>query len=343
MKNLSLLFAVVGFSPFFAQKNLIKNGSFELDASAWRGENILTINPYTKKIGDKGGNIYEYTAPSWKGIDQEFNIPKNTPAIEVSAWLKADAIEKGKNDWNKAVVVLDLGGKNQNIAELDGTTNWLLVKKVIPTFNQRSGRLMIALSECTGSFFFDDIKVTPLTKEAYDEIIDKETKEKELISLQNIQSQNINSNVSFFSNGNFENGMANWRGTAEISNAIKKEGNNALLIDSPTKGWTGVDQQFNIPANTKTVTVSGWLKSENIIQGDNSWNKGLLNLEFTKDGKNKTANDQNIVFLSGTNDWQFYSKTFEIPNETQLLRIMIALGFASGKLYADDIQVTFNK
>ena len=79
MKKFSLILAFLSFSTIFGQKNLIKNGSFESDAMSWRGENVLTINPYVKKTGSKSGNIYEYTSPSWKGIDQEFIIPKNTP------------------------------------------------------------------------------------------------------------------------------------------------------------------------------------------------------------------------------------------------------------------------
>ena len=106
MKKLLISFAVLNIAPLFAQKNLIKNGSFELEADSWRGENVLTINPYLKRSGDKGGNIYEYTSPSWKGIDQEFTIPKNTAALEISAWVKTDAVEKGKNNWNKAVIEL---------------------------------------------------------------------------------------------------------------------------------------------------------------------------------------------------------------------------------------------
>lgn len=342
MKKLLISFAILSIAQLFAQKNLIKNGSFELDADSWRGENVLTINPYTKRTGEKGGNIYEYTSPSWKGIDQEFNIPKNTAAIEISSWVKTDAVEKGKNNWNKAVIVLEMGGKNQNIAELEGTTPWQLVKKIIPTDKERSGRLMIALSECTGSFFFDDIKIIPISKEDYDKIIDEDIQKKEAMSLQNSQNPSSNHNTEVFANGNFENGTSSWRGTVTLSSTVKKEGNSALILSSTSKDWVGIDQLFNVPKDVKSVTISGWLKSENIIQGDNPWNNGLLNVEFTSDGKTKTANDESITFVTGTKDWQHYSKTFNLPKDTQKLRLMIALGFVTGTLYADDIQVKFN-
>ena len=342
MKKILISLAFLSIVSLFAQKNLIKNGSFELDKDSWRGENVLTINPYIKRTGEKGGNIYEYTSPSWKGIDQEFNIPKNTVALEISAWVRTDAIEKGENNWNKAVIVLELSGKNQNIAELEGTTPWQLVKKIIATENNRSGRLMIALSECTGSFLFDDIKITPISKEEYDKIIDEDIKKKEAISLQNSQNPSSKNNIEEFSNGNFENGISSWRGTVNLSNTIKKEGNTALVLTSASKDWVGIDQLFNVPKEAKSVTISGWLKSDDIVQGENVWNNGLLNVEFTSDGKTKTANDESITFVTGTKDWQQYSKTFNLPKDTQKLRLMIALGFATGTLYADDIQVKFN-
>lgn len=342
MKKLLISFAILNIAPLFAQKNLIKNGGFELEADSWRGENVLTINPYLKRSGDKGGNIYEYTSPSWKGIDQEFIIPKNTAALEISAWVKTDAVEKGKNNWNKAVIVLEIGGKTQNIADLEGTTPWQLVKKIIPTENNRSGRLMLALSECTGSFLFDDIKVTPISKDDYAKIVDEDIKKKEAISLQTSQNPSSNPNTEEFTNGNFENGTSSWRGAVNLSNTIKKEGNTALVLTSSSKDWVGVDQIFNVPKEAKSVTITGWLKSENIVQGENPWNNGLLNVEFSTDGKNKTANDESITFVTGTKDWQQYSKTFNLPKDTQKLRLMIALGFATGTLYADDIQVKFN-
>ena len=60
MKKILISLAFLSIVSLFAQKNLIKNGSFELDKDSWRGENVLTINPYIKRTGEKGGNIYEY-------------------------------------------------------------------------------------------------------------------------------------------------------------------------------------------------------------------------------------------------------------------------------------------
>ncbi|MGC4129108.1 MAG: hypothetical protein QM564_05990 [Bergeyella sp.] len=174
MKNLFFMLSFALAIPVFGQKNLIDNGGFETDKEFWNGEDILTISPYTKKSGAKSGSITEYTSPQWKGVYQEFSIPKNTVAIEVSGWLKTDGVEKGKSDWNKAVMIVEMGGKAENIASLDGTTAWTEFKKLIPVNKIRIGKLMLALSECTGTFYFDDIRITALNQEAYNKIAEKE-------------------------------------------------------------------------------------------------------------------------------------------------------------------------
>ena len=86
------------------------------------------------------------------------------------------------------------------------------------------------------------------------------------IALQNTQ----NANTEIFSNGNFENGKTSWRGNFNLTNQIVKEGNSALILTSESKDWTGIDQQVSIPENMKSVTISGWLKAENIKKGDNA-------------------------------------------------------------------------
>lgn len=72
-------------------------------------------------------------------------------------------------------------------------------------------------------FFFDDIKITPISKEDYDKIIDEDIKKKEAISLQNIQNQNPTAPAEIFANGNFENGTSSWRGAVNLSNTVKKK------------------------------------------------------------------------------------------------------------------------
>ncbi|MEN2435336.1 carbohydrate binding domain-containing protein [Weeksellaceae bacterium A-14] len=337
--NRSIILSSLCCSVFvFSQKNLITNGSFEAGTENWNNASVLSISPYMKKSGQNGAVITEFTTPQWKGVDQNFSIPKNTVALEVSAWMKADGIQQGKNPWNKAVMVTEIDGKNENIGEVSGTTPWTFAKKIIPIDKTRSGRLMIALSECTGSFFFDDVKVIPLKQEDYNKIMEAETAKHQV----EVITDTTPVRLIEFTNGDFENGLHGWHGHAETTSEDKVKGAQSLKITSENPVWTGVDQTIDVPQGSKTVEVSAYARTHNLKSGKNAWNKADMIVEFTQDGTSKTGPDQ-PVFFTDTQEWQQFSKTLEIPEGTRKIRLMIALSEATGIFLVDDVAVKFSR
>lgn len=344
MKNYCLLFLLLAtVKTTTAQKNLIQNGSFENELQNWQGD-AASISPYDYQSGKKSCIISQYVGQEWKGIDQSVSVPKNTVAIEFSGWIKSDAIEKGQNNWNTGkfdIEFLSSGQKSkrsESIAAVLGTTPWTFYKKtiVLPE-NCSKFRVMLALGQTNGSILFDDIKAVGLNQEDYNKRLAAENSSR----LPQVISDNDSYQIIPFSNGSFEEGKKNWRGSFTLSNSEVKHGNSACMLSSNEFIWTGIDQSAEIPNNTQTITISGWLKSEDIKQGKDPWNNGLLNVEFTSDGQTKTGEDQSITFVTGTTDWKFYTKTFNVPKNTKKYRLMIALGFATGTLFADNITVDF--
>lgn len=342
MKNILLLLLFPLCQISFAQTNLVKNGGFETELTYWRGD-VATITPYDKKSGKNSCAINQFVGAEWKGIDQIIALPKNTAAIELSGWVKTEAIEKGENVWNTGkfdIEFLNSGEKgieNQSIASVLGTTPWTFYKKTITVPAGASKlRIMLALGQTNGSIFFDDIKAVAITLEQLNKIHEEENA-KTMAG----NSSNSESKPTELSNGNFENEMTSWRGNATTSTSIFKEGKAALILNSTTFDWTGIDQIADVPENVSSITLSGWLKSDNIKQGKDPWNNGLFNVEFTGNDTKKTSDDQNIALVTATTDWTFYTKTFPLPAGTKKYRIMLALGFASGTFYADDITVSF--
>jgi len=335
-------FFLITFSNY-SQTNLVKNGGFETELTYWRGD-VATISPYDQKSGKNSCSINQFVGAEWKGIDQIISIPKNTAALEISGWVKTEAVEKGKNEWNTGKFDIEFlnsgekGMENQSIASVLGTTPWTFYKKIITVPAGASKlRIMLALGQTNGSIFFDDIKAVAISLEQLNKIHEEE-------NAKTIAAQipvNSDSKLATFSNGNFENGIASWRGYATVSTTIFKEGKSALTLNSTTFDWTGIDQIADVPENTTSITLSAWLKSDNIKQGKDSWNNGLFNVEFTGSDNKKTSDNQNIAFVTATTDWTYYTKTFPIPTGTIKYRIMLALGFASGTLYADDITISF--
>lgn len=343
MKNIVLILVVAFSIPSFSQKNLVINGGFESEFNSWRGD-AGTLSLYDKKSGVSSCNITQFTGAEWKGIDQIISIPKNTAAVEFSAWIKSDAIEEGKNKWNTGkfdVEFLNAGEKNvsnESVAVLLGTSSWTFYKKVvtIPTSASKF-RIMLALGQTNGTILFDDVKAIAISQEALTQMHDEENAKRNPVVI----SGTFENKPIEFTNGNFENGINSWRGTATVSNTVVKEGKSSLVLNSTTFDWNGIDQIADVPENATSITISGWLKSDNIKQGKETWNNGLLNVEFTGNDSQKTGDDQSVTFVTGSTDWTPYSKTFALPKGTKKYRIMLALGFASGTLYADDIVVTF--
>lgn len=335
MKNILLLLIWPLCQISFSQTNLIKNGGFETELENWRGEGVATISPFDKKTGKNSCVINQFVGAEWKGLDQIVSIPKKTAAIELSGWVKADGIEKGENSWNTGKFDIEFlnagekGIKNESIASVLGTTVWTFYKKTIPVPAGASKlRIMLALGQTNGTILFDDLKAIAISQEQMDKIQAEEN------------AKTAAANAILLSNGGFENGIDSWRGNAPTSTTIFKEGKAALALNSTTFDWTGIDQIADVPENATSITLSCWLKSDNIKQGKDIWNNGLFNVEFTGNGDQKTG-DQNIAFVTATTDWTFYTKTFPLPAGTKKYRIMLALGFASGTLYADDIAVSF--
>ena len=341
-KKLVVVILVLSFHSF-GQKNLILNGGFEIELNNWRGD-AATISLYDRKSGNSSCNITQFTGADWKGIDQIVSIPKNSVAIEFSAWIKSDAIEVGKNKWNTGkfdIEFLNAGEKNvanESVAAITGTTTWMFYKKIVTIPSSASKfRVMLALGQTNGTILFDDIKAISLNQEQVNKILEEENAKRNPVAI----TGNFENKPIELSNGNFENGITSWRGNAIVSNTVFKEGKAALVLNSSTFDWTGIDQSADVPENATSITISGWLKSDNIKQGKEIWNNGLLNVEFTGSDNQKTSNDESVTFVSGTTDWTFYTKTFTVPKATKKYRIMLALGFASGTLYADDVTVTF--
>lgn len=321
-----------------AQANLIKNGGFETEFMNWRGEEVATLSPYDKKTGKNSCTINQFVGAEWKAIDQIISIPKNAVAIELSGWVKTESIEKGKDVWNTGkfdVAFMNSGDKDiqsESVASVLGTTPWTLYKKTITVPKGASkARIMLALGQTNGTIFYDDLKAVAITKEQIDKIQAEENAKKVAVAP---ESKSL-------TNGDFENGIDSWRGNAMVSTTVFKEGKAALVLNSSTFDWNGIDQIATVPENTTSMTISGWLKSDNIKQGKEVWNNGLFNVEFTGIDDKKTGDDQNITFVTGTTDWTFYTKTYSIPAGTKKYRVMLALGFATGALYADSLSVNF--
>lgn len=338
MKHIVILLLLLSSSIINAQLNLLKNGDFEKELENWRGD--ATISAFDKHSGKNSCVINQFVGLDWKAIDQTIEIPRNTYAIEISAWIKTDGVEGGKESYNAGILTVEFaksGNKSisyENIAQTKGSTLWTLYKKVLLIPEEaKTIRLMLALAQTNGTIFFDDVKAVAVNEEDYLKIMQTEAlaKRKEALALAAIPKT--------FQNGNFENQLNNWNGLAEISNNNSQEGNQAVSISSKIETWTGIDQEADIPEGVTSIEVSGWLKAQSIKKGKESWNNGVFIAEFTSADKSKTIDDQLIGTVTGTTDWTLFQRTISIPKDTKKVRIMLALSNCTGALFADNISL----
>lgn len=157
-----------------AQTNLIKNGGFEYDFVNWRGEENGALSTYDKKSGKNGALINQYTGAEWRAFDQVVSIPRNTFAIECSAWMKTDGVEIQKEDYKAAAVIIEFTTdaekkiSSEVIGNAKGTTSWINYKKALKVpADAKKIRIMLALAQTNGTVFFDDIKITTLSEEQF--------------------------------------------------------------------------------------------------------------------------------------------------------------------------------
>lgn len=339
-KIISISLLLLGFFAH-SQTNLIKNGGFENEFENWRGD-VATITPYDKKAGNNSCLINQFVGKDWKGIDQIVSIPKETYAIEFSVWIKADNIEELADKFSSGLMNVELmtsSEKNisyESIASVVGSSTWKHYKKVVKLTDQtKKFRVMLALAKTSGSVYFDEVKAIAISQESFNKMIEKENESRKPIVTSASEPKK-----DIFSNGNFEDGLQHWRGNASVNSQIKKEGNNSISITSTTNEWVGIDQIADLPENATSLDISVWIKSENIKQGKDVWNNGLITVEFSSDGKTKTGDDQNITFVTGTTDWTNYTKSLKIPAGSKKFRVMVAMGFATGTMFVDDILIS---
>lgn len=341
MKHYTLFPILFLFCLFsHAQKNIVKNGGFESDLQYWNGSSA-TISPYDKKAGKNSCLINQFTGSEWKGIDQTVNIPKETFALECSIWIKTDAISGGKEPYNAGVMTVEFltsSGKNisyENIAQIKGSTTWTeYTKTVLVPSDAKKIRIMLALAQTDGTILFDEVQVNKISEEEYHSTVQKKTSEKEQKTVVKVIEP------VYFQNGDFENQLEYWTGKARITDK-SHQGKFAVLVSSPANEWTAIEQSADLPEGAGKIHISGWLKAENIVRGKEPWNNGMFIIEFTKDGKNKTSEDQLLGTVTNSTEWLYFEKTLSIPKETKKFRIMLALSNCTGNLYADNIQIKY--
>lgn len=145
-------------------------------------------------------------------------------------------------------------------------------------------------------------------------------------------------------NGDFEKGLDGWQVWGGAATSAAHGGKGAVTIVNKTPAWSGVDQVVDIPAGTKSVKISGWLKADSVAQGKEKWEQARISLEF-HDAKNDLAGGYPPVVgeMVGTKPWTRVEHTYDIPAGATTIKLQCALGNATGTASCDDIALEYSK
>lgn len=174
MKQL-LLFSLLFLATITnAQMNLVKNAGFERDLINWANQENAALSPYEKKTGRSSVVINQFTGAEWKALDQIILIPKNSYAIDCSAWMKTDQVENQKEEYKAAAIIIEFTNaadkqiSSETIGRAKNTTDWTNYKKAVKIpENAKKIRIMLALAQTNGTVFFDDVNIIALGAEEY--------------------------------------------------------------------------------------------------------------------------------------------------------------------------------
>jgi len=139
----------------------------------------------------------------------------------------------------------------------------------------------------------------------------------------------------------FEEGGKNWNiWGGGVSNAARS-GKSGVTIRNEEAKWSGAEQIIVAPQGAARVTLSGWIKTEDVVQGAQNWENARISVEFLDElGRLIGGYPPVTGEVVGTTDWTHYSREYRISSATQIIKVSIALGNALGTAHFDDISLT---
>jgi hypothetical protein len=152
--------------------------------------------------------------------------------------------------------------------------------------------------------------------------------------------QRVTAQKNLVSNGGFEDGLNDWNGSsnAKITPWDLKAGKGSCaIIVSSNANWVGIDQMGWVPKNVLGMEFSAWIKTNNVVKGQNEWTGAIYSIEFFDRYDKKIGEGENLARLTGDNEWAQFKKAVKVPVGAVGFKILLAMGYASGAMLVDEV------
>jgi hypothetical protein len=141
-------------------------------------------------------------------------------------------------------------------------------------------------------------------------------------------------------NAGFETPNEAWNYFGGKETTISKSGKYGLVVTQKTPSWAGAEQVLRLPKGVSTVEVKGWMKSENVVQNSQDYEKARIAIEFLDENNQVTGGYPPAVgYAVGTTNWNLYENQYDVPEGAVKIKVQLALANCIGTVYYDDIEL----
>jgi len=140
-------------------------------------------------------------------------------------------------------------------------------------------------------------------------------------------------------NGGFEDELFDWNGNGASQTPwnFKSGKNSCAIVTTNTDNWVGIDQTIRIPKKAQAIEFSAWIKTTNVVKGKNDWDGAIFTVVFLDSQDKQMGDGVNIARYTGSNDWELSKKVINMPEKAYSVKILLAMGNASGTMLIDDV------
>ena len=321
-----------------ANLNWVDNADFKADG-AW-GRALERVD------GPQGlpGVELSNATPSWQAYRQELALPSPAPkALEVDAWMRAQGVLKGRQDWQMARVTVvfydakgvQVGGWPAATAAAQGDVAWTLYSQqyAVPPTAARA-ELSLLLDTCSGTADWADPRVL-----VYD-FDGKPMPKGSLASHPDLALAPPQETDNWLLDPGFEvPGSRDWsRGSVWPQGHASPH---SLHFDDAQPQWDQAHQGVEFgAAKPVSIEVAAWIRTQDVVQGAETWETARLIPDFHNVlGKQVGGWQASAASLTGTHGWQRYERVYAVPAGASGVGLDLGLGNCRGQAWFDDVEL----
>ncbi len=143
-------------------------------------------------------------------------------------------------------------------------------------------------------------------------------------------------------NSDFERKNLDWISWGSKPCSLAHQGTYSMEITNKIEKWSGMHQLITLPDSVTRVEIGGWMKTENVVGGRETWEKARIALEFVDKSEQVVGGYPAPVGMTDANTpWTYYRGIFDVHKGAKAVKVIIALGNCTGTAWFDDLTCEF--